>query len=192
MSIILLTATSHYILISGDKRAIYPDGRIDNNFSKIFRVNNNIIIGFTGSGVVPVQLKNHGYLNEPDNVFPREYTETMFDILGENKIHHETNIVIAGKTDSNRVYISIFKTDSKDIECQRELNDSEIFNFVMSPIEYADMQFQLNCLYRERVESIDINSNSFVEDVKEIQSDFIKEISKNALSVNSNVETIVL
>lgn len=48
MSLVLAIISDSFILVCGDQRAIFKNGKSNENFNKVFKLNKNIVIGTAG------------------------------------------------------------------------------------------------------------------------------------------------
>lgn len=195
VSIVVGTITSSYGVMSGDSKALNLDGSTySDNFSKVFKVNEFILIGFTGSAIVPKTLNEHGILSKSNNTKPSEYAKELFHIIGKRQINaqHCSNILIIGKESSSKGYVSYFTTESMEMELDSTLNNGQIFSLVLPPSEMHKEFDNLNEQYKSNIKRYEQSGGIGVEDVLKEQSYLVKKVSEQAASVNNKCESLIV
>lgn len=192
LSIVIGSVLSKTVLMSADRRAVNKDGTFQENFSKIFKVNKNVLIGFTGSASVSKILNENNFFKRDNDIKPIEYAKEIFNILGKGQVNKETNIMILGKETEVDSYFSLFTTVSTKIEVEKIISNDEILNFVMPPADLAESQDEINKSFRSRISHLinigDLSSTSIINE----QHKFIDEISRVSESVNVKWETLTI
>lgn len=81
MSVVVSTITHEFAVISGDFRATYEDLNTEDNFNKIFNIN-NILVGFVGDGTIPKMI-NDKKLNLKNIINVDSAEDFAFDFLNK-------------------------------------------------------------------------------------------------------------
>lgn len=117
MSLVMAFVTSDYILISGDKRAIFykdtGEKIIKEDFQKIKKINRNIILGFTGDveSFLKIQdfIEISSFTNDKSiNTVSKQIFEISKQIYIKNK--NDFNIMLGGINNDNRMEVNYFST----------------------------------------------------------------------------------
>lgn len=193
MSMVIAVATPQIVMIAGDTRVMKQDGTVlSNEFHKVFKVNSNILIGFTGSGDVVNVLNELKYLSRPDDEFADEYANELFDtIAGDKIIEKNANIVILGRAKNGNTHISFFNTSDQEFQEYSNLETgAQVIPFVpevlgrTSDTELPKLIFSISNMIK-RAKSVE----SFQNEVFKYLKSQIKSFSKLTDTVNSNIET---
>lgn len=197
MSMVIGFTTGQFAVISGDTRATYTgNGEVkhDDAFHKIFRVNNNILVGFTGNGDGIRVLKDYSFLKRPDDEYADKYASRIFDELGGHRIDKPFNMMIIGRTVNKTGWATIFNTDDSQPQVNKEfINQAMVF-----PFPPADGRVDANYLVAEYTPSLanilhtSVSVEQAITRVAKFQEEKIKSISNIVQSVNSLPETYSL
>lgn len=190
MSMIIGTISPQLAVLSGDQRAVDHNGIIySENFHKIFKVNSNTLIGFTGDSTPATYLKEHGYLSQPDKIDAKEFSNYLFGQIGGGGLNANTNILIIGKTKNNNGWVTVFNSKDANPSLQREfITDAMVVPF--PPSGSSKSADDLAQEYNPRVGQIFSSVNSIEEGISKISEFQIARIKEFALSFN-NVNQIV-
>lgn len=188
MSIVVATVNAYFAVMSGDKRGVSEKNIED--IQKVFRLNENILIGFTGSYSVIQVLNEYGYLDVSKNKKPKEYANELFSILGGNKIVEEkyTNILIVGREDENKGYVCFFNTSDNKMQIDAELTGLHNFNFVLEPSDTQKSHQDFIDDYNNRLKHYMENGGIDEINVAITQKLVIENTSKISKTVNNKID----
>ena len=83
MSCVIGTVFKNFAIISGDTRLSKDSGEtISDTYSKVFKVNQNVLVGFTGSGNAVDVLNKNGIFDKDDCPSAEDYLEFLWLLLG--------------------------------------------------------------------------------------------------------------
>ena len=153
---------------------------VSDTYSKVFKVNQNVLVSFTGSGnVVDVLIKN-GIFDKDDCPSAEDYLEFLWLLLGNRVINepNHCNILVLGKSKTNYGFGGNFHMPDDNIQNQLHLTD-----LVSSNVQY---------IIAEQINSPVFSRGVAIKKIKEIHREIILEISKKDKSVNSNIEQHVI
>jgi len=197
MSMVIGSVTGQFAVISGDTRATYTSDsgvQYDDRFHKVFMVNRNILIGFTGSGDGISVLRDNQYLSRPNDEYADKYASWLFDLLGGHRINKPFNIMIIGRTIKNTGWVTCFNTD----DSQPQINEELIKQGMILPFPPEDGGVDADSLlaeYRPILADIlhtSVSVEQAIGRVKDFQEGKIQSVSHKAQSVNSLPETYSL
>lgn len=197
MSIIMGVVTNKFVVMSSDSRAemIDSDGTTiyRENFKKIFRVNDNTVIGFTGNS--PISVLNSNGLLDIEDINPKEYCEILFDMLGGGEIvsSKSFNVLILGKYSTVAGFGGSFHTDDGTLQNSIIINDEKnIWTPILPPptIDYKEIQQY----YRSIIVNEFINSKEeeLIEKIKKINEELIRKVAEIDSSVNRRCRHIII
>ena len=79
MSCVIGTVFKNFAIISGDTRLSKDSGEtISDTFSKVFKKNQNVLVGFTGSGNAVDVLNKKGIFDKDDCPSAEDYLEFLW------------------------------------------------------------------------------------------------------------------
>ena len=198
MSCVIGTVFRNFAIISGDTRLSKDSGEtVSDTYSKVFKVNQNVLVGFTGSGNAVDILNKNGIFDKDDCPSAEDYLEFLWLLLGNRVVdeRNHCNILVLGKSKLNNGFGGNFHSSDDNIQNQLYLNDnSNVWNPILTPpnVDYEYYQEFLisNVQYviAEQINSPVFSRGMAIKKIKEIHREIILEISKKDKSVNSNVE----
>lgn len=202
MSCVIGTVFRNFAIISGDTRLSKDSGEtVSDTYSKVFKVNQNVLVGFTGSGNAVDILNKNGIFYKDDCPSAEDYLEFLWLLLGNRVVdeRNHCNILVLGKSKLNNGFGGNFHSSDDNIQNQLYLNDnSNVWNPILTPpnVDYEYYQEFLisNVQYviAEQINSPVFSRGMAIKKIKEIHREIILEISKKDKSVNSNVEQYVI
>lgn len=112
MSLLSLIATNTFISFMSDGRVYDHENNevIDESFKKIFKVNNKVIYAVGGNFNAAKVLEEH--IHHFDGSNARSFAHSLFNELGNGKVHKELHIFIGGTDEKNQIYYSGFSQNS--------------------------------------------------------------------------------
>ena len=190
MSIVTGSFGNNFVTMSADSMGVDRDGSVNNDIRKIFK-RNNVIVGFTGAYAVPkVLFKEEKYLDLGLNTYNAElFSNGMMKELG-GKIGMDSFVLIGGIGHNNRIFYSGLDLRNNEIATSGYM-ESEIRNLVLDPSDSEPLSSKFNKTMEDKLmNGMNLSINSIIS----IQDEFICDISKKSLYVNSNVknETILI
>ena len=202
MSCVIGTVFRNFAIISGDTRLSKDSGEtVSDTYSKVFKVNQNVLVGFTCSGNAVDILNKNGIFDKDDCPSAEDYLEFLWLLLGIRVVdeRNHCNILVLGKSKLNNGFGGNFHSSDDNIQNQLYLNDnSNVWNPILTPpnVDYEYYQEFLisNVQYviAEQINSPVFSRGMAIKKIKEIHREIIIEISKKDKSVNSNVEQYVI
>lgn len=182
MSMVVCTVTKEFLLMSSDSRGVDEEKDIVlSDIKKIYKPNDNVLVGFTGDYKVPEILGKNGFFNMP-GIFADEYAEYLLrSLIGENG-NIVSNIIVAGKGKENHIYISFFHAGDTTMQMSEYVPDKKTITIPLTPptIDFAKVFHKIN---REVSEIIDLTINN----LKVIHKQNIVEVAKIDTSVDENI-----
>ena len=202
MSCVIGTVFRNFAIISGDTRLSNDSGEtVSEKYSKVFKVNQNVLVGFTGSGGAVDVLNKNGIFDKDDCPSAEDYLEFLWLLLG-NKVVNEPNhcnILVLGKSKLNYGFGGNFHMSEDDVQNQLHLTDDRnVWAPIMtSPnVDYEYYQDLVNSkvqfIIAEQIISPVFSRGIAIKKIKEVHREIILEISKKDKSVNSNIEQHVI
>lgn len=115
MSLLSIIATNTFISFMSDGR-VFDHGNdeiVDESFKKIFKVNNKIIYAVGGNYYVAKILEQE--ISNFDTTNAKRFAHSLFNTIGNGKVHKEMHIFIGGLDDNNKIYYTGFSQDSTEL-----------------------------------------------------------------------------
>lgn len=202
MSCVIGTVFKNFAIISGDTRLSKDSGEtISDTYSKVFKVNQNVLVGFTGSGNAVDVLNKKGIFDKDDCPSAEDYLEFLWLLLGNRVVNepNHCNILVLGKSKTNYGFGGNFRTSDENIQNQLYLKDHRnVWNPILTPPN-ADYEYyqeilisKVQFVIAEQIISPVFSRGIAIKKIKEIHREIILEISEIDKSVNSNVEQHVI
>lgn len=202
LSCVIGTVFRNFAIISGDMRLSKDSGEtVSDTYSKVFKVNQNVLVGFTGSGNAVDILNKNGIFDKDDCPSAEDYLEFLFLLLG-NKVVAEPNhcnILVLGRSKLNSGFGGNFRTSDDNVQNQLYLTDHRnVWVPILTPpnVDYEYYQDLVNSKVRyiiaEQLTDQVFSRGMAIKKIKEIHREIILEISKKDKSVNCNIEQYVL
>ena len=202
MSCVIGTVFKNFAIISGDTRLSKDSGEtISDTFSKVFKINQNVLVGFTGSGGAVDVLNQNGIFDKDDCPSAEDYLEFLWLLLGNRVVNepNHCNILVFGKSKMNYGFGGNFHMSDDDVQNQLHLTDHRnVWSPIMTPpnVDYEYYQDLVNSkvqfIIAEQIISPVFSRGMAIKKIKEIHREIILEISKKDKSVNSNIEQYVI
>ena len=202
MSCVIGTVFKNFAIISGDTRLSKDSGEtISDTFSKVFKINQNVLVGFTGSGSAVDVLNKNGIFDKDDCPSAEDYLEFLWLLLGNRVVNepNHCNILVLGKSKLNYGFGGNFHMSDDDVQNQLHLTDHRnVWAPIMTPpnVDYEYYQDLVNSkvqfIIAEQIISPVFSRGMAIKKIKEIHREIILEISKKDKSVNSNIEQHVI
>lgn len=202
MSCVIGTVFKNFAIISGDTRLSKDSGEtVSDRYYKVFKVNQNVLVGFTGSGNTVDVLNKKGIFDKDDCPSVEDYLEFLWLLLGNRVVNepNHCNILVLGKSKTNYGFGGNFRTSDENIQNQLYLKDHRnVWNPILTPPN-ADYEYyqeilisKVQFVIAEQIISPVFSRGIAIKKIKEIHREIILEISKIDESVNSNVEQHVI
>lgn len=202
MSCVIGTVFKNFAIISGDTRLSKDSGEtVSDTYSKVFNVNQNVLVGFTGSANAVDVLNQNGIFDKYDFPSAEDYLEFLWLLLGNRVVDepNHCNILVLGKSKLNNGFGGNFHSSDANIQNQLYLNDNRnVWNPILTPpnVDYEYYQefliSKVQYVIAEQINSPVFSRGMAIKKIKEIHREIILEISKKDKSVNSNVEQYVI
>ena len=202
LSCVIGTVFRNFAIISGDMRLSKDSGEtVSDTYSKVFKVNQNVLVGFTGSGNAVDVLNKNGIFDKDDCPSAEDYLEFLWLLLGNRVVDepNHCNILVLGKSKLNNGFGGNFHSSDANIQNQLYLNDNRnVWNPILTPpnVDYEYYQefliSKVQYVIAEQINSPVFSRGMAIKKIKEIHREIILEISKKDKSVNSNVEQYVI
>lgn len=174
---------------------------VSDTYSKVFKVNQNVLVGFTGSGNAVDVLNKKGIFDKDDCPSAEDYLEFLWFLLGNRVVNepNHCNILVFGKSKLNYGFGGNFHMSDDDVQNQLHLTDHRnVWAPIMTPpnVDYEYYQDLVNSkvqfIIAEQIISPVFSRGMAIKKIKEIHREIILEISKKDRSVNSNIEQYVI
>jgi len=202
LSCVIGTVFKNFAIISGDTRLSKDSGEtVSDTYSKVFKVNQNVLVGFTGSANAVDVLNQNGIFDKYDFPSAEDYLEFLWLLLGNRVVDepNHCNILVLGKSKLNNGFGGNFHSSDANIQNQLYLNDNRnVWNPILTPpnVDYEYYQefliSKVQYVIAEQINSPVFSRGMAIKKIKEIHREIILEISKKDKSVNSNVEQYVI
>ena len=202
MSCVIGTVFKNFAIISGDMRLSKDSGEIvSDTYSKVFKVNQNVLVGFTGSGNAVDVLNKKGIFDKDDCPSAEDFLEFLWLLLGNRVVNEPNhfNILVLGKSKMNYGFGGNFHMSEDDVQNQLHLTDHRnVWAPIMTPpnVDYEYYQDLVNSkvqfIIAEQIISPVFSRGIAIKKIKEVHREIILEISKKDRSVNSNIEQHVI
>lgn len=202
LSCVIGTVFKNFAIISGDMRLSKDSGEtVSDTYSKVFKVNQNVLVGFTGSANAVDVLNKNGIFNKDDRPSAEDYLEFLWLLLGNRVVDepNHCNILVLGKSKLNNGFGGNFHLSDANIQNQLYLNDNRnVWNPILTPpnVDYEYYQefliSKVQYVIAEQINSPVFSRGMAIKKIKEIHREIILEISKKDKSVNSNIEQHVI
>ena len=121
MSCVIGTVFKNFAIISGDMRLSKDSGEtVSDKYSKVFKVNQNVLVGFTGSGDAVDILNKNGIFDKDDCPSSEDYLEFLWLLLGNRVVNepNHCNILVLGKSKTNYGFGGNFHMSDDNIQNQ--------------------------------------------------------------------------
>lgn len=196
MSMVIGTVSKNFAILSGDTRAINGSEIVSEDFQKVFKVNESVLVGITGGAGVVNELVKRGY--DRSSLGPSEYLEYLFKLIGGKQITNESqhsNIVVLGQVNPGEGFGGNFHTSDMIIDNEVTItNTIEAWTPILTPpsIDNQSCVQNFRCYLAPIIKD---NSKTEIEKVnlvKDLQVEFIKAVSRIDDSVNDNIQTHIL
>ena len=202
MSCVIGTVFRNFAIISGDTRLSNDSGEtVSEKYSKVFKVNQNVLVGFTGSGNAVDVLNKNGIFDKVDCPSAEDFLEFLWLLL-DNRVVNEPNncnILVFGKSKMNYGFGGNFHMSEDDVQNQLHLTDHRnVWSPILTPpdVDYEYYQDLVNSkvqfIIAEQIISPVFSRGLAIKKIKEVHREIILEISKKDRSVNSNIEQHVI
>lgn len=202
MSCVIGTVFRNFAIISGDTRLSNDSGEtVSEKYSKVFKVNQNVLVGFTGSGNAVDVLNKKGIFDKDDCPSAEDFLEILWLLLGNRVVNepNHCNILVLGKSKMNYGFGGNFHMSEDDVQNQLHLTDHRnVWVPIMTPpnVDYEYYQDLVNSkvhfIIAEQIISPVFSRGIAIKKIKEVHREIILEISKKDKSVNSNIEQHVI
>ena len=202
MSCVIGTVFRNFAIISGDTRLSNDSGEtVSEKYSKVFKVNQNVLVGFTGSGNAVDVLNKNGIFDKDDCPSAEDFLEFLCLLLGNRVVNepNHCNILVLGKSKMNYGFGGNFHMSEDDVQNQLHLTDHRnVWAPIMTPpnVDYEYYQDLVNSkvqfIIAEQIISPVFSRGIAIKKIKEVHREIILEISKKDKSVNSNIEQHVI
>lgn len=188
MSIVVATVNPYFAVMSGDKKGV--GSKTIENIQKIFKLNEDLLIGFTGSYSVIQVLNEQGYLDISGDKKPREFASELFNTLGGDRIIDEksTNILIVGRQSEKIGYCCVFNTSNHEMQIDRELTGLENINYVLPPDDTQKTHDDFTVDYKRRLKYFETHGGLDITNVASVQKAVIENTSKISKTVNNKID----
>lgn len=193
MSMVIGTVSKNFAIISGDTRATNDSDIVSDDFQKVFKVNDSVLLGITGGALVVSELVKRGY--HSTNLGPAEYLEFLFELIGGNQITNESqysNIVVLGKANPGEGFGGNFNTSEMMIQNNLTVTNSlHAWTPILTPpnIDHQscvqNFRYNLNPILKDTSKT-DLEKTNLI---KNLQVELIKAVSQIDESVNDNIQT---
>ena len=202
LSCVIGTVFRNFAIISGDTRLSKDAGEtVSDTYSKVFKVNQNVLVGFAGSGNTVDILNKNGIFDKDDCPSAEDYLEFLWFLLGNRVVNepNHCNILVLGKSKLNNGFGGNFHMSDDNVQNQLHLTDhSNVWAPILTPpnIDYEYYQdiliSKVQFVIAEQINSPVFSRGMAIKKIKEIHRGIILEISKKDKSVNCNIEQYVL
>ena len=98
LSCVIGTVFRNFAIISGDMRMSNSDEITSEKMSKVFKVNNKVLVGMTGSAQPVITLKENGYFSLEDCPSAEDYFEFLWLLTGNKQViqQNQSNVLVIG------------------------------------------------------------------------------------------------
>lgn len=196
MSMVVASVGPQFAIISGDTRALEKDTRkvVSEDFRKVYKLNDNVLIGFVGTGT-PIKCLEENFGYQIDNkFFADEFAKEFFELMKTNYIEDEYAVLIVGKMKNGNGWCTGFNHLSKKMDIAKQFTENSDMFFLWPDNEEADYS-DMQSSQLKKVTGIVRHAKNVKRAVEEISTSvtyLIQEVSKEVDSVNRNIVTYSL
>lgn len=191
----------NFAIISGDMRMSNSDEITSEKMSKVFKVNNKVLVGMTGSAQPVITLKENGYFSLEDCPSAEDYFEFLWLLTGNKQViqQNQSNVLVIGVSKEGIGFGGNFHMDGEMPDNQLYISEKlDGWSPILTPPSVNQKYYQKvidNRIIEIVLSQTNIQNFSrgmLIKNIKELHREIILEISKKDKSVNSNIEQYVI
>lgn len=195
MSLVMVSATSKYIILTGDGRVsekVKVDEYssyvkiLDENFKKIRVINNNVLIGFTGHLKSCIDIMSSLDNVDVDKINIDDIAEILIASAKGKVNNKDLSMVVCGINNNNKIQINTFTTEN-DLILNKSVVEDNGMKFI-SLTNYNSNK-KPGKIYLEKIKDINTFDKKEMLDLMEYIN---HEISKQDFTVNDNMGHLIL
>lgn len=192
MSCVIGTVTNKYAIVTADKRFVFDNGEVDDNFSSIFKINAETILALVGAPEGPEQFETHGYM-ESDLIAKDYFEELYVDLLLEKRFPLDTNVIVFGKEEEGG-FGAFFNPAYESSEQAFFVEDDRAVWTPLLPPADVDGDALADSVREETLAIIEENPRvaDQIEKISAYHKAVIEELAETNETVNNQMESFIV